>query len=93
MDLKTIENQLWTYEGENAKDDFFADLCLVFDNAMQYNKEGSEIYKNAQELQVVAEQYYLPGSWRKDANAVKAIVEKRLAALSKLRRRNDSKGS
>ena len=83
MDLKTIENQLWTYEGENAKDDFFADLCLVFDNAMQYNKEGSEIYKNAQELQVVAEQYYLQLVEEEDANAVKAIVEKRLAALSK----------
>ena len=30
--------------------EFINDMCLVFDNAMKFNKRGSEIYKSAQKM-------------------------------------------
>ena len=31
-------------------DDFRADVCLTFDNAMQYNEDGSVVHDMAKEL-------------------------------------------
>ena len=40
IDLSTIQNRLETYESANA---FIVDILLVFDNALNFNQDGSEI--------------------------------------------------
>ena len=48
MDFSTVRSKLKDYEG-NWKD-FKDDMELIFKNCMQFNVEGSEIYKTSQKL-------------------------------------------
>ena len=43
MDLKTVRNKLKLGKYKYFKD-FFLDLQLIWDNCMEYNVEGSDIY-------------------------------------------------
>ncbi|KAI9907778.1 hypothetical protein PsorP6_003842 [Peronosclerospora sorghi] len=60
MDLGTIKTKIDTggYEGPDGHDNFAADVRLVWDNALQYNGEDSEVGKAALALSDVFEQDY-----------------------------------
>jgi len=51
MDLGTIQKKVDNGQ-YHAIDDFAADVHLTFDNAMQYNEDGSVVYDMAKELKV-----------------------------------------
>ncbi|XP_047327754.1 transcription factor GTE6-like [Impatiens glandulifera] len=52
MDFSTIKNQMEAKDGTGYKNvrDIFADMRLVFDNAMQYNDEKSDVHLMAKTL-------------------------------------------
>ncbi|KAM1234574.1 hypothetical protein ACFX2J_004134 [Malus domestica] len=52
MDLGTIKNRMETKDGSEYKNvgEIYADVRLVFKNAMKYNDEGEDVYVMAQSL-------------------------------------------
>ena len=54
LDLQTISRKRHQYE---TLEDAVSDFVLVFDNAMQYNMEGSQIYRDAKTLARVAQHW------------------------------------
>ena len=54
MDLHMISRKRNKYE---TLEDAVEDFVLVFDNAMQYNLEGSQIFRNAKTLSRVAQHW------------------------------------
>lgn len=58
MDFSTIKNQMETKDGTGYKNvrDICADVRLVFNNAMKYNDEGSDVHLMAKTLLVKFEE-------------------------------------
>ena len=54
MDLHMISRKRSKYE---TLEDAVEDFVLVFDNAMQYNVEGSQIFRNAKTLSRIAQHW------------------------------------
>lgn len=52
MDFGTIKNQMEAKDGSGYKHvlQIYADMRLVFENAMKYNEESSEVYSMAKTL-------------------------------------------
>ncbi|KAJ4900158.1 Transcription factor GTE6 [Raphanus sativus] len=52
MDFSTIKNQMEAKDGTGYKHvmQIYADMRLVFENAMKYNEEGSDVYSMAKTL-------------------------------------------
>lgn len=52
MDLGTIKNRMEAKDGSEYKNvrEIYADVRLVFKNAMKYNDEGEDVYVMAQSL-------------------------------------------
>ena len=52
MDLTTVRQQLEA-GALGSPELFFADMCLIFDNCMAYNRDDSEVFAWARDLKVL----------------------------------------